>query len=364
MKNPVNKILEIVEDSACVTRFSSSDWNLLISQARLYDLIPFVYHEISDMGHIQCVPVEILQLMDGYVTRLEYLKTLYLWDLKQIEKLAVEFNVQVIVLKGMAYLIGELGIYKSRNFADIDLLVKGDDFKFFEKKLTSHGWHFKELNDYDDHYYREWSHASPPMTNILTGLELDLHHHISSPISDIKVDTQCLLDKALEVKGSTLFRLSDEDVILHCANHFIYFDDVHGKFKDILHIHYMIKQNPEEDIWLRLYQRAQVLGLESTLFYMVGLLEHFFKVEPAVQIREWQSNFSKNPKKLVLLYLLKYCLSAERVDSVKYKLMTSLLVVRYQWTRYPLNILMTHLVKKHLIHRFIRWRAPDKKQDE
>lgn len=238
MKKPDSKLLQLIEDPECIAHFKPDDWNLLVSQARFFELLPFVYNRISSIKAIHRVPEEIQLLLNGYVTRLEYQKKIYLWELEKIKKLSLESTIQVVVLKGMAYVLDELGIYESRSFADIDLLVAEPDFNIFEKRLTDHGWNFKQLNDYDENYYRQWSHASPPMNHVLSGIELDLHHHLSSPISDIKIDTERLLKEVVEVKSGTFYRLSDADIILHCANHFIYFDNVHGKFKDLLHIYY------------------------------------------------------------------------------------------------------------------------------
>ena len=114
----------------------------------------------------------------------------------------------------------------------------------------------------------------------------------------------------------------------------------------------MLKQHSAEDIWGKLYQRAEVLGLTSSLYYMTKLLDHFFIMELPEKITKWiNSPHQKTAKRAFVVYLLANCIVPRAMDSFKTKIMSTLLVVRYQWTRYPIKILLIHLLKKHLIHR-------------
>ena len=351
MKDSFDKISAPIENPEIVKTISVGEWNILISQSRFHDLIPFIYQIINDHGLYDEVPDPIKDLLTGYKVRLAYQQTLFLWESSKLNELIINTEYPVILLKGMAYLEGKLGTYQSRGFADIDLLVPEIHFKNFETLLLKNGWEFRELNDYDDHYYREWSHASPPMKQKQSGVELDLHHHISSPLSDIKIDNKLLFNNIQLIHQSNFYRLSDLDVILHCANHFIYFDDVNGKLKDLLLIYYLLIQFESSDIWTQLYQRSLELGLTKTLYYMTRLLECYFKIEPPITIKNKINYSAKGVLKHLVFDLLKYCIAPKNPDGLLIKIMSVLLLIRYQWTRYPLKILLVHLIKKHLIVR-------------
>lgn len=349
MKNTFDKIFLLVKNPAILETFSIDEWNSLISQARFHDMVPFVYQMVADHGLIDWVPGPIKELMEGYQVRLVYQQTLFLWESRKLKELVLKMDYPVVLLKGMAYLEDKLGTYPSRGFADIDLLVPEDQFNNFEQLLLNNGWEYKKLNTYDDHYYREWSHASPPMRHKDSGIELDLHHHISSPISDIKINTDCLLSEIKLIDKSNLYRLSDPDLILHCANHFIYFDDLQGKLKDLVLIYFLIKQFNHQDIWNQLYQRSHELGLIPTLYYMTRLLDDFFDLQPPTEIKKNISLSTKGLGKYPVLYSLKHCIAPKNPESLGIKVMNFLLLARYQWTRYPVNILLLHLIRKHLI---------------
>lgn len=352
MKETFSLISSLISDPLVVNSFQADDWNQLVSQARFHDLIPFIRQLMLENKLLDTLPVELIDLMAGYQVRLEYQQKLFQWESTKLAALAQSVDYPVIILKGAAYLFDHLSTFQSREFADIDILVAADNFKHFESLLLDNKWEFRTLNDYDDHYYREWSHASPPMINLDSGIELDLHHSISSPISDTKINTSNLMTGIQEINNTPFYRLSDIDLVLHCANHFIYFDDLKGRVKDLIFIHYFIlDQQNKDQLWLLLQRRAEELGLTSTFIYMALLLKTVLQ-HPIPKQTENRLNLN-NPgtlKKLVV-WLLKNCITPSKAETIELKIYNLLLIVRYQWSRYPIHILMTHLWKKHVVKR-------------
>ena len=352
MKETFSQISRLISDPSIVKSFQADDWNKLVSQARFHDLIPFIRQLLEKNNLLLSSPDEIIQLMTGYQVRLEYQQQLFRWESSKLEQLAQSVDYPVVILKGTAYLFDHLSTYQSREFADIDILVGAEHFKHFESLLLDNRWEFRTLNDYDDHYYREWSHASPPMVNLDSGIELDLHHSISSPISDIKIDTADLMSGIQKISNMPFYRLSDIDLVLHCANHFIYFDDLKGRVKDLIFIHYFILEHQDrEQLWLLLTQRAEQLGLTTTLVYMALMLKEILH-HPIPEQTENQLNLH-NPgivKKLVG-WLLINCITPSKAETIELSVYELLMIARYQWSRYPVNILVTHLWKKHIVKR-------------
>jgi hypothetical protein len=358
MKEAIDQLLDFIKQPEVVRGFTPVDWNRLISQARFHELMVLIYDTLQERELMRDAPVEIDELLSGYSNRQAYLTTLFHWEIGKVGALVSQVHYPVLVLKGMAYLLARLGSWKSRAFADIDLLVAPQHFEDFERRLQGAGWKFKEMTDYDDRYYREWSHAPPPLINQLSGIELDLHHHISAPISDQPIDTERLIAKKTAVDGLAFFRLDDADLILHCANHFIYFDNLQGRFKDVVLIYLILRESDDRQIWHSLDERAQSLGLGPTFYYLVRLLQYYFDIEVPDAI---ESRLKDRVMRKTVLWLLINSLTPDRVDGLGLKLIGMSLIARYQWSRYPVHILVYHVLHKHVIRRVLRvFKSQDK----
>ena len=68
--------------------------------------------------------------------------------------------------------------------------------------LLDGGWQYDEVNDYDQRYYRDWMHETPPLIHKNRSMEVDLHHNIVPPVSRIKLDASKLFAKALPIENS------------------------------------------------------------------------------------------------------------------------------------------------------------------
>jgi hypothetical protein len=348
MKEAIDHLISFIREPEMARGFTSDDWNRLISQARFHELMVLIHNLLQQRELMHDAPREIEEILRGYSNRQAYLTTLFEWEIGKIRPLVEQVTYPVLVLKGMAYLLARLGTWKSRAFADIDLLVAPENFEDFERRLQGAGWQFKEMTDYDDRYYREWSHASPPLINQLSGIELDLHHHVSAPISDQPIDTERLIDKKVAIDDSVFFRLGDADLILHCANHFIYFDNLQGRFKDLVLIYFILGESADDQIWHSLDKRAQALGLGPTFYYLVRLLQYYFDIEVPQFI---ETRTKDNAIRKAVLWLLINSLTPRRADGFGLKLIGMLLIARYQWSRYPVHILVYHVLHKHVLRR-------------
>ncbi len=351
MKEAVDHLLRFILDPGVVRAYQADDWNKLISLARFHELVALVHDLLNDNGLMHDAPEEIAGLLTGYANRQAYLTTLFEWEIGKVQRVVKQVDYPVVVLKGMAYLLAKMGSWKSRAFADIDLLVAPEHFADMEQRIQGAGWEIKALNDYDDRYYREWSHASPPLINRNSGIELDLHHHISSPISDQPIDTDVLLQDIAVIDDTGFSRLGDADLILHCANHFIYFDDLAGRFKDLVLIYFILNESNADELWRSLFLRSRQLGLQATFYYLVRLMQYYFNAEIPASVNV---GIKETTIRKAVLWLLINSLTPKDIGSVRLNLVQTTLVARYQWTRYPVHIFVYHLVQKHLIQRFVR----------
>ena len=146
MKDSFDRIYALIENPGFIKTISVREWNILISQSRFHDLIPFIYQVIDDHGLYDEVPDPLKDLFTGYKVRLAYQQTLFLWESSKLNELIINIGYPVILLKGMAYLEDKLGTYQSRGFADIDILVPEIHFKNFETLLLKNPHHLHAEN--------------------------------------------------------------------------------------------------------------------------------------------------------------------------------------------------------------------------
>src|SRR4029077_14434016 len=124
------------------------------------------------------------------------------------------------LLKGAAYLMGNLPPARGRTFSDIDILVPKSSLLEVERALRAHGWASDKIDHYDDRYYRRWMHQLPPLTHVERGTTVDVHHTIVPMSARVPVDATTLLNEALVLPVDVgLAVLKPVDMVLHSAVH-------------------------------------------------------------------------------------------------------------------------------------------------
>jgi hypothetical protein len=96
------------------------------------------------------------------------------------------------------------------------------------------------LNDYDEKYYREWSHELPPYIHSESGVTLDIHHNLI-PLSSGKTINIAQIDATKVWVGSNLYIPSDAYLILHSAIHLLLNDDTEKGLRDCFDLHSLIQ---------------------------------------------------------------------------------------------------------------------------
>gem|GEM_PF-6073419 len=116
-------------------------------------------------------------------------------------------------------------------------------------------------------------------------------------------------------------------------------------------IYFILNESNVDELWRSLLLRSQQLGLQATFYYLVRLMQYYFAVKIPASVN---TNVAETTIRKAVLWLLINSLTPKDIDSVRLNLVQTLLVARYQWTRYPVHIFVYHLVQKHLIQRFVR----------
>jgi len=223
---------------------------------------------------LESVPLCARQHLLGAETEARYLRQMTLYELASVAKVLHPIGIPCLLLKGAAYIAQELPIADGRNPRDLDLMVPRPRLQEAEQALRSHGWMFDaKLTDYDQHYYRAWSHELPPLRRPGHAFEVDLHHTILPPIGRLKPDATRLIADSIEMPGLRFRVLRPADQVLHAAAHLFQDSDCVGKLRDLVDIDGLVRHfsaTQGERFWQDLGESASLHGLGRPLWYALA----------------------------------------------------------------------------------------------
>lgn len=273
-------------------------------------------------------------------------------ELTELGRATATLSGPILLLKGSAYEALDLPLASGRLPADIDLLVEHPRLPEIEHALREAGWIPAELNDYDERYYREWSHELPPFKHPARGIECDLHHSITPAMRGQGVDTKTLIDQSIEVEwdGHCRFRvLQPVDQLIHCALHTFKDSDLTLRLResmdfDLLYRHYAAA---DAELPRKLAERALELGQSRPLWWAVHFARRWLgspipdvvlATLPApspgtIRVMEWLCDRAMLP--------------GPRLERTGLDRLAALVLLsRYQYQRLPLSKLVPHVLEK------------------
>jgi len=216
------------------------------------------------------------------------------------------------------------------------------------------GWVSEATNAYDDYYYRVLSHELPPLTHPARGLEVDLHHTLTPPVSRLKVDGGRLLAQAVPLADapwpySRCHVLAPTDMVLHSATHLLFNDELRGGLRDVYDMHRLCLHfaAAEPRFWTRLTERAWELGLERPLWYALTTLRRLLATPVPDSGMAELRNAAPNPALDALMArLIDRLLAPANPERLSAPATEWVLFVRSHWVRMPPGILFPHLARK------------------
>lgn len=268
----------------------------------------------------------------------------------------------VIVLKGAGYILQEREIARGRFASDVDLLVPKSHLRTMEDRLRRAGWESAQIDPYDERYYRDWSHETPPMRFPGRRLEVDLHHAITPVTSQMAFDPAPLFERCEPIPGTPFHALCPEDQLLHACLHCFQDGELDLRLREVADIQGLLREFVTlPDFPAHLITRAKQLGLERPLWY--GL--HFSTAWYPDQAKrpEWQA-LQEPPwlARRLMAWLLPLAMFPSDPDyppPVGARLARKAMQMRYHLQRMPLPLLLPHLLHKTLR----RWRERHKHTD-
>lgn len=255
----------------------------------------------------------------------------------------------VIVLKGGAYALQGLGFAKGRFVSDIDLLVPSSALRTMERTLNAAGWEGAELDPYDERYYRDWSHETPPLRFPGHFLELDLHHAITPVTGRLHFDPAPLFAESLAVPGTPFRVLSPHDQVLHACVHCFQDGDLALRVREIADIDGLLRSFADTPgFWPGLVERARELGLDRPLRHGLHFAQSWMKTPvPERTLASLPAPYAALRGTLEACFALAMLPpDPDRPPGLSVHLARLAALVRYHLLRMPLRMLLPHLARK------------------
>ena len=354
----VKRLLGIaLHDPVSVTKLAPAELNLLLQLLRRVRLHGRFAFDLKRVGVFDNLPQAAQDQLDSALVMAEARDRVALWELNRIEWATRDHpGIDLICMKGCAYILLGLPNTHGRIFADVDLLLAEDQLVYVEQLLNRRGWKTQELTPYDDNYYRRWTHELPPLTHLERQVEIDLHHNIVPRTARLTPAAAQLLDSAVALKGSRYRVLANEDLVLHAMVHLMFDSDLADKLRDLVDIDELCRYFAEnnEDFWDCLIARANEVGLGRPLYYSLRygrqLLDSPVPDAVSDYARQWAP---AAPVRWLMDRFVPRALMPEHPShaSKLTGLARLLLYMRSHWIRMP-----PWLLGYHLAYKFVRTR--------
>lgn len=345
----VSLIISLFKDTAYGETLSAVQWEKVVFVLRQTKLLASLYHLSVTNKHFHNYHEYAKQHMYSASIYADRQAQQVRYEGREIAAALGEQCIKAIFLKGAGYTLSGSQNGKGRIYSDIDVLVEKPTISIAQKALQKKGWHSKQLNDYDERYYRKWAHEVPPMVNIYRGTVIDLHHNIVPPVSGRAPDAKIFLDEAICGPDGLAF-LSPPAAALHSCVHLFTNEDFSNGFRDILDIYLMVQENgDDESYWNKLLELAERSGFTLELFYCTEILTQMFDMNLPDKIRQILSKRHNNIKTQIFTRIVfRRALYPHHplTFSLANHIANFIVYLRGHWIKMPFYILIMHLSVK------------------
>jgi hypothetical protein len=245
-----------------------------------------------------------------------------------------------------------LPVARGRISSDVDILVSKDALETVEAALLSHGWRHIKLDDYDQYFYRKWSHELPPLQHRDRGTIVDVHHTILPPTGRLHPDPEKLLAASRPLEGTRFFVLAPPDMVLHSAAHAFQDGDLRRGLRDLVDVDDLLHEFSRniESFWERLATRAEELDLERPLYYALRYSSMYLQTTVPHQLsartQRWQPSWILSG--LMDATVDRVITAGPWRKDLSVELSRQFLYVRSHWLRMPPGLLARHLLRQTL----------------
>lgn len=343
----LHKLLSQPEHSQ---HLSLSDWASLLSEARYMGMLAQLKTVLNKSATWQLLPLKVRETIESDFCIYRNQHRLLTQESQRLSAQLAELDVQHAYLKGSAYQLLELGGFEGRLMSDIDILVSREQLPVVEKALLKQGWIFTKSNDYDDRFYREWSHEIPPLRHIERGVELDVHFNILPIILKRSPSPKLLLSKLSPLnRQPSAHTLTPAALLFHSIVHLFYESEYDKGLRDLHDIKMLMEHFGSSEFWRDLIELEQEVGNGDSIYWALRFSRELFGYSPPTEVL---AHFKKKaPNKLIELALgwsfkQVFCNNYPPNRLKMHFLAEKLLYWRGHLKRMPLYRLIPHLVNK------------------
>lgn len=343
-------LLRSLREPACMAAHDEATWDLLLRQALSAGLLARLGALAKAAGVETALPPAVRRHMHALLAVSEQQRRAVRWELVMLSRDLAALPGPVLLLKGAAYVAGDLPPAPGRLFSDIDLLVSREQLDEAEAALMLGGWVSAAGTAYDERYYRRWMHELPPMVHLRRQTHLDLHHNILPLTARIKTHSAPLLAAARPVDEFPRFSVpAPADQVLHSATHLMHEGEWGHGLRDLVDLDSLLRLHAAQaGFWDDLLARAAQLGLGRPLFYALSLCRQCLLTPvPDGVLQRCPTRPGWLVRGLMNALLLRALTSAHR-GSMRpgTRLAEFALYLRSHYLRMPLQLLLPHLIVK------------------
>ncbi|MDP2787285.1 MAG: nucleotidyltransferase family protein [Pseudomonadota bacterium] len=348
-------VVTLLREPGNAAGFSTSEWDLLVRQARHADVMGQLHARLSDAGQLGNLPEAARRHLDTAWNLSQRHRLAVRWELLGIANTLAPLNIPVVLLKGAAYYAAGRMAARGRLFTDVDILVPKAALDSVERIFIRSGWVPTHLNAYDQRYYRQWMHELPPMQHARRGTLIDIHHTLLPPTTGVNCDAAALIAAAQPLEDAELaaFKvLAPSDMLLHSATHLFYGEFDRG-LRELVDLDQLIRElGTEPDFWAATVDRARQLDLLNPLHHAVRYTHLLLGTPiPDVVLRAPLDPTIDAIRQRLLdaLFLRAFRPDHVSCNDAATRLARWLAFVRSHWLRMPVHLLVPHLFYKAVI---------------
>ena len=347
-------LLEVLRRPDELPVLSLPQWEALILQARRANLISRIAHRLRERNLLEAVPRAPRAHLEAALILAAAQAEAVRREVTYIHRALARVGVDIVLLKGAAYLMAGLPAADGRMFTDIDILVPLERLTEVELALRLKGWVTTHHSAYDQRYYRQWMHELPPMRHGIRMTVVDVHHAILPRTARLKPSSAKLLAASRPIDGDERLRmLAPMDMVLHSAAHLFHNEELSHGLRDLGDLDCLLRHfGSQPGFWDELPRRAVELDLARPLYYALRYASTILGT-PVTGATMAAAEADAPPKPLRglmdFLYLRALRPNHPTCADAWTPLARWMLYVRAHWLRMPLPLLIYHLSHKALV---------------
>ncbi|MEO8304435.1 MAG: nucleotidyltransferase family protein [Betaproteobacteria bacterium] len=281
-----DRFLALLRDPSGTLELDLRFWNDFLVLARRSGLLARFGMQLGDRSLLDRIPGKARDHIRAAFIEVESSQTAVRFECNRVLHALGTRSPPLILLKGAAYLLAGLPLSRGRYIGDLDFMVSREKIDELERTLIEKGWAPTEMDEYDQRYYREWTHEIPPLLHPERETLLDIHHTIAPLTSKVQPDAGALVAAAVPLHDPRLRVLAPADMVLHSAVH-LFNDEVGKPLRDLFDLHDLLGHfGARPGFWSELNDRARMHRLGRPFYYALRYTQRLLgtAIPPAVLI--------------------------------------------------------------------------------